>query len=46
MDAMMLTIELPAELVEEAREFGLLDSQAIVSLLRAEVDRRVQFCQR
>lgn len=41
MDGMTLTIELPDELAQEAREFGLLDSQAIVSLLRAEVDRRV-----
>ncbi len=41
MEYQELTIKLPAELVEEALDFDLLTEQSLVTLLRAEVDRRV-----
>jgi hypothetical protein len=36
-----MTLELPAELVRDAQEFGLLTEAAIVELLRKEIDQRV-----
>ncbi|MEZ4668159.1 MAG: hypothetical protein R3E39_09600 [Anaerolineae bacterium] len=41
MNPVELTIELPPELAQEASEFGLLDANTLIDLLRAEVDRRV-----
>lgn len=40
MSAIPVTINLPEELVEEAREFGVLSDELIAELVQAEVDRR------
>lgn len=36
-----ITVKLPEELVEEAREFDLLTERKLAEVLRSEVDRRV-----
>ncbi len=36
-----ITVKLPEELVEEAREFDLLTEQKLAEVMRTEVDRRV-----
>jgi hypothetical protein len=36
-----ITVKLPEELVEEAREFDLLTQQRLAEVLRSEVDRCV-----
>jgi hypothetical protein len=36
-----LTLNLPDELVRDAREFDLLTDERVATLLQAEVDRRV-----
>lgn len=41
MTPITLTLELPEDLAQEAREFGLLRSEIIADLLRAEFDNRV-----
>lgn len=41
MTSITLTLDLPDDLAQEANEFGLLLSETLVALLRAEVDNRV-----
>lgn len=41
MTSITLTLELPDDLAQEASEFGLLRSETIAALLRAEVDSRI-----
>jgi hypothetical protein len=41
MTTVNITLELPEELVRDAREFGLLTREALTTVLQAEVDRRV-----
>jgi len=41
MTSITLTLDLPDDLAQEANEFGLLRSETLVALLRAEVDNRV-----
>ena len=36
-----IVLEVPDELAHDAQEFGLLNNQVVVQLLREEVDRRV-----
>ena len=36
-----ITVKLPEELVEEAREFDMLTERKLAEVLRTEVDRRV-----
>lgn len=36
-----LTLTVPDDLAQEAEEFGVLTPELILSLMRAEVDRRV-----
>jgi hypothetical protein len=36
-----LTVELPAELIRDARELGILEPVALTVLLQDEIDRRV-----
>lgn len=36
-----ITFRLPAELVEEASEFGVLTDAVVAALLRHEVDQRI-----
>lgn len=38
---MKVMLELPDELVQEARELGVLEDDVVIDLLRSEVDRRV-----
>jgi len=40
MTEIRLTIELPADLADEAQRAGLLSSQSLADLLRAELERR------
>jgi hypothetical protein len=37
----VITITVPEDLARDAEEFGTLDGDTIVSLLRAETDRRI-----
>ncbi len=39
--AIEITFSLPDELAEDAREFGLLEPDAFLDVLQAEIDRRV-----
>lgn len=39
--ATQVTLEIPDSLAEDAAEFGVLNSQVIIDLLQAEVDRRI-----
>ena len=41
MDLVEMTVRLPKTLVEEARDFDLLNEAQIAQLLRQEVDRHV-----
>jgi hypothetical protein len=41
MTTVEVVLNLPEDLAQEAREFGLLTEATLVSLLRNEVDRRV-----
>ncbi len=41
MTSITLTLELPEDLAQEANDFGLLRSETLIALLRAEVDNRV-----
>jgi hypothetical protein len=36
-----ITLELPDELVQEARELGIFEQETIIGILRQEVDERV-----
>ncbi len=42
MTTVTVTLQLPEELVRDAREFNLLTEEIISSLLQAEVDRHVR----
>ena len=41
MTPVTLTLELPEELAQEASELGLLNTEALFTLLRKEVDQQV-----
>jgi hypothetical protein len=41
MATVRIELELPEELLNDAREFGVLTNAAVVELIQAEVDRRV-----
>jgi hypothetical protein len=41
METVEVTLKLPKEFVEDATDFGMLEEQEIVKILRAELDRRV-----
>ena len=41
MDTVKITIEIPEDFAEDAQEFGLLDTNAILQLLRSELDDRI-----
>lgn len=36
-----ITLELPDDLVQDAREFGILDESTLIDLITRELDRRV-----
>ncbi len=42
MTTVTVTLQLPEELVRDAREFNLLTEEVVAGLLQAEVDRRVR----
>ena len=37
----VITVSIPEELAKDAQEFGTLDTNVILGLLRAETDRRI-----
>lgn len=41
METIRVTLDLPADFVQEAEPFGLLETKALQDLLREELDRRV-----
>lgn len=41
MNSLEITLKLPEDLAQDAREFGILDSATLISLIQAEVDRKV-----
>lgn len=41
MDTVRITLDLPANFVEEAEEFELLSPKVVEQLLREELDRRI-----
>ena len=41
MNVFEITLKLPEDLAQDAEEFGILDHATLVSIIQAEVDRRV-----
>ena len=41
METVEVTLKLPKDYVEEAADFGMLESETIAEVLRAELDRRI-----
>ena len=41
METIRITLDLPADFVQEAESFDLLDPKVVESLLREELDRRI-----
>ncbi len=41
METVEITLKLPKDYVDEAADFGMLESETIAEVLRAELDRRI-----